>query len=149
MTLMTHVAMLEKPRKQDRTLKYIELLIADADTGRAGRHTHAELSKSEETFDKRMREFVRNAPKYDGNLKKVFEWCENLEAHLYDNAWEKIPNDHVKQMFLSCVRGSAKQEIVLLQPEGQAFGNYETGEFFTELLKKFSQEKDEESRKQE
>ena len=47
------------------------------------------------------------------------------------------------------VRGSARQEIVLLQPEGQAFGNYETGEFFTELLKKFSYEKDEEGKKQE
>ena len=123
------IARLEKPRTQDRTLNYIEMLRADVDTGRADRHTHAVLSKSEKTFDKRMREFVRNASKYDGNPKKVFEWCENLKGHLYDNAWEKIPNDHVKKMLLFCFRGSARQEIVLLQPEGQAFDNYETGEF--------------------
>ena len=50
---------------------------------------------------------------------------------------------------MSCIRGSARLEIVMLQPEGLALENYETGEFFTELLKKFSQEKDEEGRKQE
>ena len=40
---------------------------------------------------------------------------------------------------------------MLLQPTGEelAFENYETGEFFTELLKKFSQEKDEEDWRQE
>jgi len=41
------------------------------------------------------------------------------------------------------------QETVLLQPSGLAFENYETGELFEELLKKFAQEKDEEGRKQE
>jgi len=38
---------------------------------------------------------------------------------------------------------------MLLHPTGLRFENYETGVFFMELLKKFSQEKDEESRKQE
>ena len=52
-------------------------------------------------------------------------------------------------MLLGCISGSARQEIVLLQLSGLAFENYETGEFFTELLKKFSQEKDEEGQKQE
>ena len=51
-------------------------------------------------------------------------------------------------MLLSCVRESAMQKIVLLQPEVLAFGNLEVGEFFPELLKKYLQEKDEESRKQ-
>ena len=39
--------------------------------------------------------------------------------------------------------------MVLLLPTGLAFKNYETGVFFRELLKKFSQEKDEEGQKQE
>ena len=50
-------------------------------------------------------------------------------------------------MLLDCVEGSARQTIVLLQPDGLTFDSYETGEFFQELLKKFAQEKDEEGRK--
>ena len=46
-------------------------------------------------------------------------------------------------MLLACITGGARQEIVLLQPtgEGIAFDAYRTGEFFTELLIKFSKEK--------
>ena len=44
-------------------------------------------------------------------------------------------------MLLSCITGSARQQIVLLHHTGLAFENYEPGEFFPELLKKFSQEK--------
>ena len=47
-----------------------------------------------------------------------------------------IPNEAVKKMLLSCITGSARQET------GLEFENYETGVFFMELLKKFSQEKD-------
>jgi hypothetical protein len=35
----------------------------------------------------------------------------------------------------------------MLHVSGLVFANYEIGEFFTKLLKKFSQEKDEEGRK--
>ena len=35
-----------------------------------------------------MRVFVRTAPRYEGNPEKVFQWYENLEAHLYDKEWE-------------------------------------------------------------
>ena len=52
-------------------------------------------------------------------------------------------------MLLDCIEGSARQEIVLLQPDGLAFDNYEIEEFFQELLKKFAHEKDEASRKME
>ena len=52
-------------------------------------------------------------------------------------------------MLLDCIEGSTRQEIVLLQPDGLAFDNYETGEFFQELLKKFAQEKVEEGKKME
>ena len=37
----------------------------------------------------------------------------------------------------------------MLKPDGLAFNNYEIGEFFQELLKKFTHEKDEEGRKME
>ena len=69
------------------------------------------------------------------------------EAHLDRFQWEQIPNNEIKKMLLYCIQGSARQEIVLLQPEGLAFENYEIAEFFQELLKKFAQEKDEEGRK--
>ena len=35
-----------------------------------------------------MRVFVRTAPRYEKNPEKVFQWYENLEAHLYDKEWE-------------------------------------------------------------
>ena len=50
-------------------------------------------------------------------------------------------------MLLICITGGARQEIVLLQPTGLAFDTYRMGEFFNELLKKFSDEKEEEGRK--
>ena len=56
-------------------------------------------------------------------------------------------NDKIKKMLLDCIEGSARQKIVLLQPDSLAFDNYEMAEFFQELLKKFAQEKDEEGRK--
>ena len=33
-------------------------------------------------YKKKMLEFVKTAPKYDGNPEKVFEWREQLETHL-------------------------------------------------------------------
>ena len=50
-------------------------------------------------------------------------------------------------MLLDCITGKAQFEIVLLKPDGLAFDNYKIGEFFQELLKKFTHEKDEEGRK--
>ena len=52
-------------------------------------------------------------------------------------------------MLLSSIIVTARQERVLLHPSGLAFANYGTGEFFTELLKKFLQEKDKKGQKQE
>ncbi len=52
-------------------------------------------------------------------------------------------------MLLSSIIGTARQERVLLHPSGLAFAKYETGEFFTELLKKLLQEKDKKGQKQE
>ena len=55
---------------------------------------------------------------------------------------EMIPNDVIKRMLLDCIEEKAQSEIVLLRPDGLAFENYEIGEFFQELLKKFTHEKD-------
>ena len=52
-------------------------------------------------------------------------------------------------MLLDCIMGKAQSEIVLLKPDGLAFNSYKIGEFFRELLKIFTQEKDEEGRKME
>ena len=52
-------------------------------------------------------------------------------------------------MLLDCIKGKAQSEIVLLKPDGLAFDNYKIGEFFQELLKKFTHEKDEKGRKME
>ena len=90
-----------------------------------------------------------SSPKYSGNQVKAFEWFKSLKTHLSECKWEKIPNKAVKKMLLSCIMWSARQEIVLLQPQGVTFESYDTGAFFMELLKKFSQEKDEEGPKQE
>lgn len=72
----------------------------------------------------------------------MFDWCEKLEIHLDTHNWETIPNDKVKKMLFSCIKGLARQEIELLHASGLAFANYEIGEFFTKLLKKFLQDKD-------
>ena len=57
-----------------------------------------------------------------------------------------IPNVVIKRILLDCIEGKAQSEIVLLRPDGLAFENYKIGEFFQELLKKFTHEKDEEGR---
>ena len=53
-----------------------------------------------------------------------------MEKHLDNFEWERVPNDEIKKMLLTCIKGSARQEIVLLQPDGLAIDNYEIGEFF-------------------
>jgi len=108
-----------------------------------------DLSRAEAEYKKRMLDFRCKAPTYDGNPAKVFDWCGELEKHLSRNECETIPNDAIKRMLLDCITGKAQFKIILLKPDGLAFDNYEIGEFFQELLKKFTHEKDEESRKME
>ena len=55
----------------------------------------------------------------------------------------------MKRMLLDCITGKAQSKIILLKPNGLAFDNYEIGELFQKLLKKFTHEKDEEGRKME
>ena len=53
--LARKVANLEKPKKVDKSLNYLEILQADVDSGRADRNTHAELRKAEKAYIKKMR----------------------------------------------------------------------------------------------
>ena len=138
---------LERVKVKDGALEYLQYLRDKRDSGARDESLFANLSKAEGAYYRTMREFNKDAPHYDGNPKTVFQWCEKLETHLTTFRWEQIPNDEIKKMLLGCIQGSARQEIVLLQPDGLAFENYEIAEFFQELLKKFAQEKDEEGRK--
>ena len=125
----------------------MSLLKAEIAAGRAPLSTYAELSKGEAAYKKKLREFSQFAPPYDGNPNKVFDWCNKLEKHLSRYECEMIPNTIIKKMLLDCIEGKAQSEVVLLRPDGLAFEYYEIGEFFQELLKKFTHEKDEEGRK--
>ena len=104
------------------------------------------MSKVEAAYKKKLRNFSSCAPPYDGNPGKVFDWCNALEKRLSRYECEMIPNDVIKRILLDCIEGKAQSEIVLLRPDGLAFENYKIGEFFQELLKKFTHEKDEEGR---
>ena len=75
--------------------------------------------------------------------------CNELEKHLSRYECETIPNDTIKRMLLDCIMGKAQSEIVLLRPDGLALDSYKIVEFFQELLKKFTHEKDEEGRNME
>ena len=79
----------------------------------------------------------------------VFDWYGELEKHLSRYKCDTISNDTIKRMLLDCITGKAQSEIVLVKPDGLAFNSYKIGEFFQELLKKFTHEKDEEGRKME
>ena len=61
------VAKLEKQKKPDRSLAYLEILRVEVDAWGIDQNMYAELSKAEEAFSKKMREFNRYAPPYDGN----------------------------------------------------------------------------------
>ena len=74
---------------------------------------------------------------------------QNLKTHLFNHEWETIPKEAVKRMLWSCIIGSARKEIVLFCPTELAFERYETGVFFEEMLKRFSQENHDESQRQE
>ena len=131
------VAILERPKVEDAQEVYMSFLKAEKAAGRrlSIRRGCWILAVEPQT--------------YDGNPGKVFDWCGKLEKHLSRFECETIPNDAIKRMLLDCITGKAQSEIVLLKPDGLAFDNYEIGEFFQELLKKFTHEKDEEGRKME
>ena len=143
------VAILEGPKLEDSQECYVSFLKAEKADGRGDRQTLRDLSREEAEYEKRLLDFSCRTPAYDSNPKKVFDWCGELEKLLSRFKCETIPNDAVKRMLLDCIMGKAQSEIVLLKPDGLAFDNYKIGEFFQELLKKFTNEKDEEGRKME
>ena len=64
--------MLEQSKKIDGTQRYMEQLNELAIAGRENPNMYTEISKSEASIEKRILNFVRYAPKYSGNLEKVF-----------------------------------------------------------------------------
>jgi hypothetical protein len=55
----------------------MEMLHGEVILGRVNLDTYAELSKAETNYKRRVLDFVKTSPKYDGNLEKVFDRCEN------------------------------------------------------------------------
>jgi len=118
-------AMLEQEKKMDGEQYYLQELQRQVAEGKTGGDTLAEISKTGASIRKRILCFRKEAPKYDGKPVKVFSWSESLEEHLSAHDWESIPNESIKKMLLGCITGSARQEIVLLQPPGAAFEHFE------------------------
>ena len=143
------VAILECPKVEDAQEVYLTYLKGEKTAGRGDRQTLRDLSKAEAEYKKRLLNFSCKAPTNDGNPAKVFDWCGESEKHLSRNECETIPNVATKRMLLDWKTGKAQSEIVLLKPDGLAFDNYEIGEFFQELLNKFTHKKNEEGRKME
>jgi len=106
--------MLEKPKKCDVNMEYIQCLEMKRTAGNATESTLGELSRARERFEKKILAFAAGAPEYDGKPEKVFDWCERLEKHLRRHKWEEIPNEEIKKMLLDCITGPAVQETVLL-----------------------------------
>ena len=69
-----------------------------------------EMCKIEVVIEERKQDFIQSASKYYVNPEIVLEWCENLETHLLNSKWEKIPNKDVKRMLVSCITGAARKE---------------------------------------
>ena len=86
-TLETHdpiarvTAMLEQGKQTDGTQR-IHGYAAWRDYSWESQPEYAKLNKAKGGYKKRMLEFVKTAPKYDGNPEKVFEWCEHFETDL-------------------------------------------------------------------
>ena len=87
-------------------------------------NTHAELSKAEAAYKKKLRNFSSSAPPYDGNPSKVFDWCGELEKHLLRYKCDTIPKNTIKKMLLDSITGKAQSEKVLLRPGGLALDSW-------------------------
>ena len=138
-----------KPRNCCANQKSKDYLVAKVINGEANEDTYEKLCKFETALNKVILAFIEKALQYAGNPIELFTWCEKLENHLSNHVWQTIPSDGVKYMLLACITGEDRQEIALLQPTGDriALDTHRTGEFFTELLKKFSKEKEGKGRK--
>ena len=79
----------------------------------------------------------------------MFEWCKNLETFLLKEYWERIPEKDIKRMMVSSITGAARGEILPFLKLGAAFEKCEAGVFWVEMMKRFSQQKYDESKKKE
>ena len=138
------VAILERPKVEDAQEVYVSYMKVEKAAGRGDRLTLRDLSRAKAEYKKRLLDFSWRALTYDGN--PGVGWYGELEKYLSRFECETIPNDAIKRMLTDCVMRKAQSEILLFKPDGLAFDNYEIGEFFQELLKKFTHVKDEEGR---
>ena len=99
--------MLEQRKTIDETQQYMEHLNEVVAAGRATLSTYAEMSENDIIVKERILNFIESFPNYSGNPEKVFEWCENLETHLFNCKWKMIPNEDVKRMLGFCIKGPA------------------------------------------
>ena len=90
--------MLEQNKKMDKSQQGMEHLQETLETGRATLSMHTERCKIFEIIEERINDFIESAPKYSGNLEKVFGWFKNLETHLINYKWETVPDNDVKRM---------------------------------------------------
>ena len=90
--------MLKQNKKMDKSKQRMDHLQKTVETGRATLSMHTERCKIFEIIEERLIDFIESAPKYSGNLEKVFEWCKNLETHLINYKWETVPDNEVKSM---------------------------------------------------
>ena len=65
--------MLEKPKKYDDTMEYIQCLELKRTSGNATENTLGELSRARNQFQKKNLAFAQGAPEYDGKPEKVFD----------------------------------------------------------------------------
>ena len=54
-------------------------------------------------IEERIHDVIESAPKYNGNPEILFDWCKNLETHLFKGKWETIQNKDVKRVLVSCI----------------------------------------------
>ena len=117
--------MLEQYKKIDKSQQPMKHLQGVVETGESTKNTYI---------------FIEKATKYDGNPEIMFDWCENLETHLLNDELETIPDKDFKKMLVSCITGAVSREITPFYQTGVAFERYETGVFFAEMMKRFSQQ---------
>ena len=71
-------AILEKPKITDENQKVKDFLDAKVISGDANEDTYEKLAKHETNLKKKILAFIEKPPKYAGNPKEVFSWCEKL-----------------------------------------------------------------------
>ena len=102
----------EVDKELDETQEYLQTLQEKTIAGRGTLKLRADRSRVVAGHKKNWLDFTHETPKYDGNPEKVFKWFEKLETLLDTYDRETIQNDKGKKMLLSCITGSARQDML-------------------------------------